>query len=149
MLLQLRLLASIGDRQRSLAPILARLVDQTRVVRVKAAEVLVTFGIVELPGAAGDALRNAQNEYIVSLDTFPDSASNHAAKGWLEAERGNVIVARDALNKATSVEPNYAFPWVVKGVLLAREGKFARGGGDVEEGPIDRAFLPQHRSAHC
>ena len=52
-------------------------------------------------------------------------ASNHAAKGWLEAERGNVMVARDALNKATAVEPNYAFPWVVKGVLLAREGKFA------------------------
>ena len=56
---------------------------------------------------------------------FPDVASNHAAKGWLEAERGNVIVARDALNKATAVEPNYAFPWVVKGVLLAREGRFA------------------------
>jgi Flp pilus assembly protein TadD len=34
-------------------------------------------------------------------------------------------VARDALNKATTVEPNYAFPWVIKGVLLAREGKFA------------------------
>ena len=118
-------LGSIGDRQRSLAPILARLVDQARVVRVKAAEVLVSFGIVELPGAAGEALRKAQDEYIVSLDTFPDIASNHAAKGWLEAERGNVIVARDALNKATAVEPNYAFPWVVKGVLLAREGKFA------------------------
>jgi predicted CXXCH cytochrome family protein len=117
-------LGSIGDRQRALAPILARLVDQTRVVRVKAAEVLVSFGIVELPGAAGEALRHAQNEYIVSLDAFPDSATNHAAKGWLEAERGNVIVARDALNKATSVEPNYACPWVVKGVLLAREGKF-------------------------
>ena len=23
------------------------------------------------------------------------------------------------------MEPNYAFPWVVKGVLSAREGKFA------------------------
>ena len=114
----------IGDRQRTLAPILARLVDQARVVRVKAAEVLVSFGIVELPGAAGEALRKAQDEYIVSLDMFPDIASNHAAKGWLEAERGNVIVARDALNKATAVESNYAFPWVVKGVLLAREGKF-------------------------
>jgi predicted CXXCH cytochrome family protein len=118
-------LGSIGDRERSLAPILARLVDQARVVRVKAAEVLVTFGIIELPGPAGEALRAAQNEYIVSLDSFPDAASNHAAKGWLEAERGNVIVARDALNKATAVEPNYAFPWVVKGVLLARDGKFA------------------------
>ena len=117
-------LGLVGDREWSIAPILARLVDQARVVRVKAAEVLASFGIVELPGAAGQALRTAQNEYIVSLDTFPDAASNHAAKGWLEAERGNVIVARDALNKATSVEPNYAFPWVIKGVLMAREGKF-------------------------
>jgi predicted CXXCH cytochrome family protein len=121
----LKALGTIGDRERSLAPVLARLVDNSRVVRAKAAEVLVAFGIVELPGAAGEALKRAQDEYVVSLDTFPDVASNHAAKGWLEAERGNVIVSRDALNKATTVEPNYAFPWVVKGVLLAREGKFA------------------------
>jgi predicted CXXCH cytochrome family protein len=121
----LKALGIIGDRQRALGPVLARLVDEARVVRAKAAEVLVSFGIVELPGPAGDALRKAQAEYVVSLDMFPDVASNHAAKGWLEAERGNVIVARDALNKAIAVEPNYAFPWVVKGVLLAREGKFA------------------------
>ncbi|HUQ86044.1 MAG TPA: cytochrome c3 family protein [Vicinamibacterales bacterium] len=118
-------LGSIGDRNRSLVPIVARLRDQARVVRAKAAEVLVSFGIFELPGPAGEALRRAQDEYIVSLDAFPDTASNHAAKGWLEAERGNVEVARDALNKASAVEPSYAFPWVVKGVLLAREGKFA------------------------
>jgi predicted CXXCH cytochrome family protein len=118
-------LGLVGDRERSMAPVLARLVDQTRVVRAKAAEVLAGFGFVELPGAAGDALRKAQDDYIVSLDMFPDSASNHAAKGWLEAERGNNVVALDALNKATTVEPNYAFPWVIKGVLLAREGKFA------------------------
>ena len=120
-----RALGTIGDRERALAPVLARLVDSSRVVRARAAEVLVAFGIIELPGPAGAALRTAQDEYIASLDTFPDMASNHAAKGWLESERGNVIVARDALNKATAVEPNYAFPWVVKGVLLAREGRFA------------------------
>ena len=121
----LKALGAIGDRDRALGPVLARLVDRTRVVRTKAAEVLVAFGIVELPGPAGEALKRAQEEYVLSLDMFPDVASNHADKGWLEAERGNVIVARDALNKATTVEPNYAFPWVVKGVLLAREGKFA------------------------
>jgi hypothetical protein len=121
----LNALGTIGDRERSLGPVLARLVDRTRVVRTKAAEVLVSFGIVVLPGRAGEALKKAQEEYVLSLDMFPDVASNHADKGWLEAERGNVIVARDALNKATTVEPNYAFPWVVKGVLLAREGKFA------------------------
>jgi predicted CXXCH cytochrome family protein len=120
----LRALGTIGDRERVLAPVLARLVDRARVVRARAAEVLVAFGIVELPGQAGEALRKAQAEYVLSLDAFPDVASNHAAKGWLEAERGNVMVARDALNKATAVEPNYAFPWVVNGVLLAREGKF-------------------------
>jgi tetratricopeptide (TPR) repeat protein len=118
-------LGAIGDRQRSLAPITARLIDQTRVVRSKAAEVLVAFGVTDLPGAAGEALRKAQDEYIASLDAFPDIATNHGAKGWLEAERGNVLVARDALNKATTVDPNYAFAWVVKGVLFAREGKFA------------------------
>ena len=121
----LKALGTIGDRERAIGPVLARLVDKTRVVRATAAEVLVTFGVVELPGAAGEALKKAQDEYVLSLDMFPDVASNHAAKGWLEAERGNVIVARDALNKATTVEPNYAFPWVVKGVLSAREGKFA------------------------
>ncbi|MEO7158480.1 MAG: cytochrome c3 family protein, partial [Vicinamibacterales bacterium] len=121
----LKALGVIGDRERTLGPVLARLADQSRVVRVKAAEVLVGFGIVQLQGAAGEALRKAQDEYVVSLDTFPDVASNHAAKGWLEAERGNVSVSRDALSKATAVEPNYAFPWVIKGVLLAREGKFA------------------------
>jgi predicted CXXCH cytochrome family protein len=118
-------LGQVGDRERTLPPLLARLVDQTRVVRAKAAEVLVNFGVVELPGPAGQALRRAQDDYVVSLDMFPDVASNHAAKGWLEAERGNVIVARDALNKAIAVTPNYAFPWVIKGVLSAREGKFA------------------------
>ncbi len=118
-------LGQVGHRERALAPILARLVDQSRVVRAKAAEVLASFGIVELPGAAGEALRKAQDDYVASLDTFPDVASNHAAKGWLEAERGNVVAARDALDKATTVSPNYAFPWVMKGVLSAREGKFA------------------------
>ena len=121
----LKALGTIGDRERALGPVLARLVDQTRVVRARAAEVLVSFGIVELPGNAGQALRRAQEEYILSLDMFPDVASNHAAKGWLEAERGNTVQARDALDKAIAVQPQYAFPWVIKGVLSAREGRFA------------------------
>jgi len=121
----LKALGTIGDRERALAPVLARLADPSRVVRARAAEVLVGFGVVQLPGNTGDALRKAQEEYILSLDTFPDIASNHAAKGWLEAERGNVVSALDALNKATIVAPNYAFPWVVKGVMSARQGRFA------------------------
>ena len=121
----LKALGTIGDRERALAPVLARLIDQSRVVRARAAEVLVSFGIVELPGNAGEALKKAQAEYLLSLEMFPDVASNHAARGWLEAERGHVPEARSALDAAITVEPKYAFPWVVKGVLSAREGKFA------------------------
>jgi len=94
-------------------------------VRARAAEVLVAFGVVQLPGPAGAALRKAQDDYILSLETFPDVASNHAARGWLEAERGNPREAIAALDQATIVEPNYAFPWVVKGVMSARQGRFA------------------------
>jgi len=118
-------LGVMGDRDRAVTPIVARLVDQSRVVRARAVEVLVSFGIVELPGQAGEALKKAQADYILSLDSFPDIASNHAAKGWLEAERGHAAEARAALDDAISVEPKYAFPYVIKGVLSAREGKYS------------------------
>ncbi len=137
----LKALGTIGDRERALAPVLARLIDQSRVVRARAAEVLVSFGIVELPGNAGEALKRAQAEYIQSLETFPDVASNHAARGWLEAERGHVPEARTALDAAITVEPKYAFPWVVKGVLSAREGKFAEAVGLWEKA---RAIEPSY-----
>jgi hypothetical protein len=121
----LKALGTVGDRERALGPVLARLVDQSRVVRARAAEVLVAFGIVQLPGNAGEALRKAQDEYVLSLNTFPDVATKHAAKGWFELARGNLDAALVAWDEATSVEPNYAYPWVGKGVLSARQGRFA------------------------
>jgi len=121
----LKALGAIGDRERALAPVVARLVDQARVVRARAAEVLVAFGIIRLPGKAGEALNKAQEEYVLGLDTFPDLASKHAAKGWLESERGNLNAAVSALDKAIVVQPDYAYSWVVKGVISARQGRFA------------------------
>ena len=56
--------------------------------------------------------------------------------GWLEAERGHVGAGAAARwTRRLNVEPNYAFPWVVKGVMAARAGTFAGRGRDVEEGP--------------
>ena len=120
----LRSLGTIGDRERALGPVLARLVDSSRVVRAQAAAVLVSFGIVELPGEAGAALVRAQDDYVESLKAFPDVASNHASLGWLESERGNAPQAIEALDNAIAVAPRYAFPWVVKGVISARAGRF-------------------------
>jgi predicted CXXCH cytochrome family protein len=119
-----RALGALGDRDRAVTPLVARLVDTARVVRARAVEVLTAYGVVELPGQAGAVLKKAQDEYIESLDTFPDVASNHASKGWFESERGRPAEARIALDRAIAVEPKFAFPWVIKGVLSAREGRF-------------------------
>ena len=81
------LLAS-GDRDRVITPLVARLTDPARVVRARAAEALLSFGVAQLPGAAGDALTRAQDDYAQALSDFPDVAANHTARGWLEAERG-------------------------------------------------------------
>jgi predicted CXXCH cytochrome family protein len=118
------LLAS-GDRDRAVTPIVARLVDQARVVRVRAAEALLTLGIAQLPGKAGEALGSAQDEYAISLQQFPDTASNHAELGWLEAERNRIESANSALENATRLDPRSARPLVIKGVIAARQNRFA------------------------
>jgi hypothetical protein len=118
-------LLATGDRDRVVTPIVARLVDPARVVRARAAEALLAFGIAQLPGRAGEALALAQDEYATALTHFPDVASNHAALGWLEAERQRSEPARTALETAIRLDPRAARPWVIKGVIAAREGRFA------------------------
>jgi predicted CXXCH cytochrome family protein len=117
------LLAS-GDRQRVITPLVARLIDGARVVRSRAAEALLAFGIVTLPGAAGEALAKAQDEFAQALRDFPDSPANHAALGWLESERGNTLIAVAALDTAIRLDPKAARPHVIKGVIAARERRF-------------------------
>ena len=108
------------DRDRIITPLVARLVDQARTVRVRAAESLLSLGIVTLPAAAGAALARAQDELAVALSDFPDTAANHAALGWLESERGRLASADAALDRAITLNPRLARPFVVKGVIAAR-----------------------------
>jgi predicted CXXCH cytochrome family protein len=118
-------LGAASDEQRLLSPLSARLIDPSRVVRVRTAEVLLAIGISVLPGAAGVALNRAQDEYATSLRSFPDIAANHVAVAWLEAQRGRLGEAVDAADVALRVDPRLARPWVIKGVIYAREGKYA------------------------
>jgi predicted CXXCH cytochrome family protein len=117
------LLAS-GDRERVITPLAARLVDPARVVRARAAEALLAFGIATLPGAAGVALERAQNDLADALRAFPDSASNHAALGMLEAERGNALLAHSSLDAALRLDPKAVRAHVIKGIMAAREGRY-------------------------
>ena len=117
-------LLAAGDRDRALSPIAARLTDSSRVVRARAAEALLALGVSNLPGAAGEALARAQDDYASSLSDFPAVSSNHTARGWLEAERQRVGPAIDALDTAIRLDPKAARPLVIKGVLAARDGRF-------------------------
>jgi predicted CXXCH cytochrome family protein len=117
-------LLSTGAADRVLAPLTARLTDSSRVVRVRAAEALLAFGVAELPGAAGAVLARAQDEYAQGLNDFPDVAANHTALGWLNSERRQFAGATAALDRAIHLDPNAARPLVIKGVIAAREGNF-------------------------
>jgi len=119
-----RALAASGQAARVVPPLTARLIDRARVVRARAAEALLNLGIAQLPGPAGEALRKAQDDYAASLDAFPDVAWNHASLAWLEAERGRVDEAQKALDRAIELDPRLARPYVVKGVLSARAGRY-------------------------
>lgn len=117
-------LAATGQTTRVLPAMTARLIDAARVVRVRAAEGLLALGVAELPGAAGAALRRAQDDYAESLRAFPDVAANHAALGWLEASRGRLDAAQRALDNAIQVDDRAPRAFVVKGILAARAERF-------------------------
>ena len=117
-------LLAAGSRERVVPPILARLSDSSRIVRARAAEALLGLGIASLPGKAGELLARAQDEYAQALQDFPDTASNHTALGWLDAERNQTAEATAALDRAISLDPRAARPIVIKGVIAARESRF-------------------------
>ncbi|MCC7125886.1 MAG: HEAT repeat domain-containing protein, partial [Acidobacteria bacterium] len=117
-------LAATNDLQRVLPALTARLVDQTRVVRVRAVEALLTLGVVSLPGQPGVVLAKAQDEYVESLEAFPDAVGNHAARAWFEAARGRLDAAERALDDARLVDDKAPRPYVIRGILAARAGRY-------------------------
>jgi hypothetical protein len=117
-------LGTIGDR-RALMPLVTRLKDEVRTVRSAAAEALLWMGVSTLPGAAGELLVRAQDEYAAALNTFPDVVSNQATRGWLESERGRQEEADRVLDTAIALDPEYPRAHVYKGIVAARMGRYA------------------------
>jgi len=117
-----RSLGAIDDK-RGLTPVVSRLRDDVRAVRAGAAEALLWMGIAALPGPAGEYLARAQDEYGASLESFPDIATNHTARGWLESERGRQDQAASALDAALSLDPTYPRAHVYRGIVAARTGQ--------------------------
>lgn len=113
------------DDARVQAVLIARVVDDARSVRVRAAESLLALGVTTAPGRAGEALQRAQRELIDSLREFPDSAAQQALLAWVYAQRGEDADAARAADAAGAVDPALARPYVIRGVLAARAGKFS------------------------
>ena len=120
----IRSLGVINDK-RGLTPVISRLRDDVRTVRAGAAEALLWMGVATLPGAAGQYLTRAQDEYGASLAAFPDIASNHSAHGWLESERGRQAEAARELDIAIQLDPQHARSHVYRGIVAARSGQMS------------------------
>ncbi|MEZ5293138.1 MAG: multiheme c-type cytochrome [Vicinamibacterales bacterium] len=120
-----RALGSLDQRDdRVVAVLMARVVDDARVVRVRAAESLLALDVVTVPGRAGEALNRAQLELAGSLREFNDMATMQAALAWLLAQRGETAEAERAADAATALDPSLARPYVIRGVMAARSGRF-------------------------
>lgn len=121
-----RTLGSLDQRDdRVLAVLMARLVDDTRVVRMRAAESLLALDVVTAAGRAGEALARAQQDLATSLRSFPESAPMQATLAWLHAQRGEDADAARVVDAALALDPSAARPYVIRGVLAARAGRFS------------------------
>ena len=110
---------------RVVAAVTARLVDRSRVVRAQAAEILLALGTVQLPGAAGLALAHALDDHAQALAAFPESVANVTELAWLQAERGQDADAEALVGRALALDATRARPWVIRGVLAARQARMA------------------------
>jgi predicted CXXCH cytochrome family protein len=108
---------------RAIPAITARLRDDVRAVRVAAAEALLWMDVTALPGAAGELLTRAQDEYAQSMAAFPDVVSNYVKLGWLETQRGRHARAAEVLDDAIRFEPNMAVAHLYRGIVAVRTGQ--------------------------
>ena len=92
-----RTLGTLDQRdERVLAVLTARLVDEARVVRARAAESLLALDVVTAPARVGEALGRAQLELAESLRSFPESRApaGHPGVAARAARRGGAGRAR-------------------------------------------------------
>ena len=106
-------------------PALGPRLVRARVVRARAAEALVGLGVVTLDGPAGAALALAEDDYAASLRTFPHVAGDHASLGWLDLPRGRADEAAREPDTAVRLDAADPRPLVYRGVLAARDGRYA------------------------
>lgn len=135
-----RALGLVRDR-RALMPLVARLMDEARVVRASAAEALLDMGVATLDGRAGAALARAQDEYADSLRTFPDLSADHTSLAWLEASRGRPEEAGRRFTVAIMLDPVDPRPRVLRGVVAARAGRYEDA---VRDWQAARALQPDY-----
>jgi len=112
------------DDPRTTSVVGAHLTDQSRVVRVSAAEALFNRGITRLDGTVGASLAKAQDEWAESLRIFNDVAADHTTLGRVYAALGRQADAALELNTAIKLDPSDARPHVQLGVLAARAGRY-------------------------
>ena len=122
-----RTLGALDQRdERVLAVLMARVVDETRVVRARAAESLLALDVVTAPGRAGEALARAQQD-LADEPARRSRSRRRCRRRWPGCTRSVARTPRPsrAVAAALALDPSAARPYVIRGVLAARAGRFA------------------------
>ena len=110
-----RALAATGQTARVTPPLTARLIDQARVVRARAAEALLRIrhrATAEAPPAGAFRLRNSVRAARIARPLDGDGSATcrshpYVVKGVLAARNGRYQEAVELWKKARALEPGY------------------------------------------
>ena len=124
-----RALGTLDQRdERVVAVLMARLVDEARVVRARAAESLLALDIATAPGRAAEApprrWRRRNSSWPRACDRF--QSRRHSRRRWLGFTPSGASPRPPSARsmRPLAVDPALARPYVIRGVLAARAGRF-------------------------
>lgn len=113
---------TLGTRLTSdlVAPLLATLGDEYRLVRIRAAAALAAAPAESLPAASRTALERATAEFVAAMNARPDDATSHYNLGNFHLSRNDVERAADAFETAIRLQPEN-LPALVNGSLARNQ----------------------------
>ena len=112
------------------------LADERRTVRMGAAFALVSLGVIELPGAAGERFEQAKRDYVLRAQTSPDHAPTQLELGKFHVQNRDLPAAAVAFETSLRVDPEQEGAAYFRG--LARLGR-----GDTEDARSQLERVPR------
>ena len=119
--------------------------DEYRLVRLSAAAALASYPGLKAAGDYADKVAKAGEEYLASLQVWPDQWTSHYNLGNYHLSRDQIEEAKAAYERALRIEPRSTMTMVNASLALVRKGD-----GEKAEALLRRAIeiAPDNAAAH-